>query len=678
MISYFLLLMIARYTLEKRASRKDAVLQRISDYRPETAQNEMLKTLEVVERHEIPEEESILATPDVLEEERQKCTIVTYRAATVAPNFVNCDGLGHSSDENDKLCVARVNEVEPEPCEVEEYAQGYGLEALLVEEGASRATGTNTEVRFTISYVFKVLRGLEAARLRLKQASEDIENISQVLATAQTHHFAKIGHNYDGQHLYGRLYDGDLNLIDFLSCLGLTDKDHHSPQTQLLPFASLLPPLPVEVDVYRTDELNKALDDDLRAVELSRDTVQRELNCDDIGAGMELDFENLPQSASACSSHRPARTVQGEKRSPIAPRSGYWQHKLRKMEDADQRIQLARREREEQGLEKTKKGKGKNAHKKLPLRSHPDDDKDTRVSKKLSWILRHGAKTGGLKMRSDGYVRVSDLLALPQFRHIPFQTLERIVQHDAKNRYHLLFEPMSVENDTSEEIWWIRANQGHSLQEVDLQFPEITDAGQVAMAIHGTTRAAWAKIEKEGLSPMKRAHIHLAQHFSHIKGLNMDPGIRSRSEVLIYIDLDRALRAGIKFYISSNGVVLTKGDESGFLRPEFFKRVTDTKDRPLRGWSGVHGSPSPRSQSPHGISSQKTVDLTQSSEAGSPRVDEPQPVEEVIPDSAVVEARSPCVDEPQPVEEVIPDPAVVKATDALSNAHLDESSRRLQ
>jgi RNA:NAD 2'-phosphotransferase (TPT1/KptA family) len=45
-----------------------------------------------------------------------------------------------------------------------------------------------------------------------------------------------------------------------------------------------------------------------------------------------------------------------------------------------------------------------------PLRGHPKDSPQVRLSKTLSWILRHGAKSEGLYMRPDGYVRVSDLV----------------------------------------------------------------------------------------------------------------------------------------------------------------------------------------------------------------------------------------------------------------------------
>ncbi|PAV19632.1 trna phosphotransferase 1 [Pyrrhoderma noxium] len=217
------------------------------------------------------------------------------------------------------------------------------------------------------------------------------------------------------------------------------------------------------------------------------------------------------------------------------------------------------------------------------LRGTPRDELEVRISKTLSWVLRHGAKKEGLFMRPDGYVRVKDLLALPKLQTVDFPTLERIVQRDAKARYNLLLE--ESEKSSLENVWWIRANQGHSIKEVDLEFQEIVDAGQIPMAVHGTNQKAWETIQKEGLSPMNRTYIHLAQHWGHIKGCNI-PGLRNRSNVLIYIDVDRAIRSGIKFYLSANGVVLTKGDETGYLRPEFFMRVTDMYDLALTGWDG--------------------------------------------------------------------------------------------
>ncbi|EJD07666.1 uncharacterized protein FOMMEDRAFT_116035 [Fomitiporia mediterranea MF3/22] len=253
---------------------------------------------------------------------------------------------------------------------------------------------------------------------------------------------------------------------------------------------------------------------------------------------------------------------------------------MQRAEAREQELRGKRRAAEERS--------SRNAYKKGPkLRGDRRDDEDVRISKTLSWVLRHGAKTEGLAVRPDGYSRVRDLLALPRFSDVNFQTLERIVQHDAKERYHLLFETSESESSAVEDCWWIRANQGHTMKNINLEFAEITDAGQIPMAVHGTNLQAWQKIEKEGLSPMKRTHIHLAQHVSHIKGARATPGLRNNSQVLIYVDLDKALRAGIRFYLSANRVVLTKGDETGYLLPEFFQRVTDGRGAPLPGWSGT-------------------------------------------------------------------------------------------
>ena len=44
------------------------------------------------------------------------------------------------------------------------------------------------------------------------------------------------------------------------------------------------------------------------------------------------------------------------------------------------------------------------------LRGHPNDSQDVRFSKTLSYILRHGAAKEGLKMRTDGFIRVDELV----------------------------------------------------------------------------------------------------------------------------------------------------------------------------------------------------------------------------------------------------------------------------
>jgi 2'-phosphotransferase len=54
-------------------------------------------------------------------------------------------------------------------------------------------------------------------------------------------------------------------------------------------------------------------------------------------------------------------------------------------------------------------------------------------------------------------------------------------------------------------------------------------------------------------------------------------GMRISSQIFIFINVQKALDAGIKFFLSDNGVVLTEGDAEGFLRPEFFEKAEDAK-----------------------------------------------------------------------------------------------------
>ncbi|KAI0351381.1 hypothetical protein OH77DRAFT_1411348 [Trametes cingulata] len=227
-------------------------------------------------------------------------------------------------------------------------------------------------------------------------------------------------------------------------------------------------------------------------------------------------------------------------------------------------------------------GKGGSAK----LRGLPKDSHEVRISKTLSWILRHGSQSEGLFMRPDGYVRVQELLQRPKLRELTFDALQEIVKNNAKGRYSLVLE---ADPSTGEEVWWIRANQGHSMKSVVLEYEPIKAVSDIptGIAVHGTTKRAWESIQIQGLSKMTRNHIHLAQG---VAGSGVISGMRNSSQILIYVDVEKALKAGIKFYISANGVVLTEGDERGFLGPQFFSRVETPDGNALPGWDGPRSS----------------------------------------------------------------------------------------
>ncbi|KAF9077995.1 KptA family-domain-containing protein [Rhodocollybia butyracea] len=211
-------------------------------------------------------------------------------------------------------------------------------------------------------------------------------------------------------------------------------------------------------------------------------------------------------------------------------------------------------------------GKGKGGGGSEKLRGLPKDSPAVRLSKTLSWLLRHGAQGEGLKMRADGYVKVTDLLENPKIKSqaLDLKGLQEIVEADSKQRYSLICE------DGDE--WWIKANQGHSIKAVKLELKPVLTAEDIPSrtAVHGTTKKAWQSISSQGLSKMSRNHIHLAQGVS---GDNVISGMRKSCEILIFINIPKAISAGTKFFLSDNGVVLTEGNDKGFLEPHFFSSM---------------------------------------------------------------------------------------------------------
>jgi hypothetical protein len=85
---------------------------------------------------------------------------------------------------------------------------------------------------------------------------------------------------------------------------------------------------------------------------------------------------------------------------------------------------------------------------------------------------------------------------------------------------------------------------------------------------------------------MTRNHVHFATGLpegfesletSNVKG-SAEPvisGMRKSSSILVFLDLEKALAGGLKFWKSANGVVLCDGGEQRLVPMEYFKRVEE-------------------------------------------------------------------------------------------------------
>lgn len=193
-----------------------------------------------------------------------------------------------------------------------------------------------------------------------------------------------------------------------------------------------------------------------------------------------------------------------------------------------------------------------------------------RLSKSLSYVLRHGASKMGLQMSSDGFVYVDELLAHQQFRSFSLEDVQQVVATNEKQRFKFQTHP-------EDGRLQIRANQGHSVQVEDLELKQVSpdDPDCPKEAVHGTYMKYWPSIQSQGLSRMNRTHIHLAPGLPGEGGVIS--GMRQNCELAVYINVSKAISDGIQFFWSANGVLLTPGDAGGILAPCYFSRAQKLK-----------------------------------------------------------------------------------------------------
>merc|ERR1712228_332356 len=92
--------------------------------------------------------------------------------------------------------------------------------------------------------------------------------------------------------------------------------------------------------------------------------------------------------------------------------------------------------------------------------------------------------------------------------------------------------------------------------------------------VHGTYLRHWPSILRRGLlagglsGQSRRKHVHFIST-DVVDGGGIISGLRSNCEVAIYVDLPRAIEAGIPFFVSKNEVILSPGRD-GTIPTEFF------------------------------------------------------------------------------------------------------------
>ena len=173
---------------------------------------------------------------------------------------------------------------------------------------------------------------------------------------------------------------------------------------------------------------------------------------------------------------------------------------------------------------------------------------DIKISKQLSFWLRHQPEDAGLDLSPDGWTDIVKVLTALRQRGFSCDRpqLDRVVETNDKKRYEI-----------SPDGTMIRARQGHSIQ-VDLGLPNLDPP---AVLFHGTATRFLPAIQKEGLKPMKRHHVHL----SGDKETAIKVGARHGKPAVLEVSSRRMHAAGHAFFCTENGVWLTDHVPPAFL-----------------------------------------------------------------------------------------------------------------
>jgi putative RNA 2'-phosphotransferase len=163
-----------------------------------------------------------------------------------------------------------------------------------------------------------------------------------------------------------------------------------------------------------------------------------------------------------------------------------------------------------------------------------------RVSKRLSYVLRHRPESVGLTLDEAGWVPVDELLAAMDRAGLPLtrEQLDVVVATNDKRRF--------AYDDAAGRI---RASQGHSVP-VELGY---APSQPPPVLFHGTVDRSVCSVLTEGLRPGRRHAVHLSCDVATARAV----GARRGRPVVLCVDAAAMAAEGAVFTRSANGVWLT-------------------------------------------------------------------------------------------------------------------------
>ncbi len=176
----------------------------------------------------------------------------------------------------------------------------------------------------------------------------------------------------------------------------------------------------------------------------------------------------------------------------------------------------------------------------------------TRISKKLSYLLRHCTNPRLIDL-DGGWADVDAVLRVLKrsYPDVDRNVLEEIVRSDEKGRYAF-----------SSDGRRIRACQGHSIPNVVIVLEKREPP---ELLYHGTSTRSLDGIFRDGLKPMSRQYVHISQDFETA----VKVGKRHGNPVVLIVDAKRFVDDGHELFVSTNGVWLARAVPIEYLTVQY-------------------------------------------------------------------------------------------------------------
>lgn len=172
-----------------------------------------------------------------------------------------------------------------------------------------------------------------------------------------------------------------------------------------------------------------------------------------------------------------------------------------------------------------------------------------KLSKEISYALRHAPWEYELEMDEEGFVPLNQLLnSLHGYnKKISKDDITYIMATSAKQRFEIVGDK-------------IRAFYGHT---IPMHIKKV-ESEPPAILYHGTAERFLDSIKANGLLPMNRQYVHFSvdMQMAHTVGKRHES---SQNPVILSIKAKDAYKAGIKFYIGNDHVWLCDKLPSEFI-----------------------------------------------------------------------------------------------------------------